>query len=277
MSNPNIIRDEGQGPVGLTRKPRTTPGCLGICDEFENTQRGILVAQAASPETYVAASFDQENGVIWVQEGLLKAIEKARITKTKLNETHTKTLAHEFAHVWQHKDIFENFRGRENISAELTKIAFALRQQIAERVKTGTESSFIQYYMDNEKQAEEIANTIAAELRQYRKLPIGSKQFFVGQTTETWFCNVSKTYEEDYRGLYRKVKKQLTEFNNSTEKAAAEPDKKPKHKQTLLPVYKMIAYDIFSKKEESITLYKLLEIMKQYNAVIVVSEVIKSE
>lgn len=279
MSNPNIVRDKGQGTIGLTRKPKTTPGCLGLCDDFANTQRGILVAQArSSSEISVVAGFDQENGVIWANEGLLQAIDRAHKTKTKLIEIHVQTLAHEFAHVWQHKDILARFTDRKNIKSDIIKIAFALRQQIAERVQISTEFQFIQYYLDKEKEAEKIANTITAELRQHRKqLPRNSKSFYINQSTDTWFYNLRQSYEKQYRGLYVKTKEQLMELGDSAQKVAAESDKKPKYSQKLLPLYKMIAYDIFPGKEESITLHNLLEIIKEYNAVIVVSGVIESK
>ncbi len=272
MSLPSTIRDVGRGVVGLTRRPKTTPGGLGMCDEFAGSRKGTLVAQAASPlGIRVLAEFDKENGVIWANEALLQAMARARSTGTKLSEANVATLTHEFAHVLDYEDIFEKFKDRGRITAELAEIASALRTRLAEKVNNTTEVQFMQHYLAKERSAEEYAKKITAELRGYH----GSlRAFWVSQALDTWAHNTKTTYEEDARGTYRRIKRQLKELGNSPSKVAAEAEKKKKYRQKLLPVYTIV--DIFPGREESLTLHNLLEMISEYHVVIVVSVPIES-
>ncbi|VAW67605.1 hypothetical protein MNBD_GAMMA09-1823 [hydrothermal vent metagenome] len=42
MSNPTITRDEGRGVIGLSRCPKLTPGCVGVCDIFSKSSVSII-------------------------------------------------------------------------------------------------------------------------------------------------------------------------------------------------------------------------------------------
>lgn len=50
MSNPEITRDKGQGPVGFTRGKQTTEGPLGLGDKFEPKRRWVAQLNPVNKE-----------------------------------------------------------------------------------------------------------------------------------------------------------------------------------------------------------------------------------
>lgn len=221
----------------------------------------------------ILAAFDLKNAVIWLNEDSLMKMEKALHAKRVLNADDIQTLSHEFAHVWQHRDVFEK-------NADQAARANALVREDTERISKMTEAQYIELRLGQERQAEQIALTIFAELKKSRELA-----FFAEQDADTWAHNARAEYVEGKKGFrahYQDTRAKLAERQvaasgraaKAISSVAAEAIGKPEIHVKMKLLSKLIP--AFPGKEESVTLSKLLELMKRYNVLLVVSETIEN-
>ena len=120
------------------------------------------VAQAAPKKktvwgSDVLAGFDFSNAVIWLNEESLAKLDRARRNGQYLNVADVTTLAHEFVHVWQNRDVLNDFadvaragdplekKTKQRVSRIRAEKAAALVRKDTERVLKMTENAYIEF------------------------------------------------------------------------------------------------------------------------------------
>lgn len=215
----------------------------------------------------VLASFDIGNAVIWVNKVLLQALSSSRQAKSLLSYEDVTSLAHEFAHVLEYRDIFDKFQAREERSAEMIKRRADLVAKLAEE-------EYIKRVLEREKAAEKLAQRIYVELLSHFNRSQGGTgfsgdvaEFLSEEKAKQWINGLRESYIKKARKDYKTLREKVTLHGSSEGIAQASANKK-KTAQKLLPVTQI--QDVLP-TSQSPTLRKLLKQMVKYNIMIVVS------
>ena len=255
-------------PSGLADGPN--PYSMTTANPTSHFDRdGRQTTKTASPETSGIAAWDRENAVIWLSEQALTAIDAVRKRGTVLGSAEVDSLAHEFAHVLQSKHIMDKYETR-------SERAGAMRRETVERILKSTEDEYVQHVLAREEQAERIAQTVNFELLDAFSRKRGEKGFpadllkeVVDERVKQFMEQNAASYKADAQKAYRKVHEKAKGKQDAPASIAAESEKKEKTTQKLVPVASI--EKSFPGKGESPTLDKLLEAMKRYNVMFVVS------
>ena len=254
-------------PLGVGANcPSVNAGTLARTPHSPSTVKGqkpVRLAKAAP----ILASFDSENAVIWANKALLTSLSDSRNSGKPLRDTDVATLAHEFIHVWQYKDVFEKFSKREERAAEMIKRHAALVAKV-------TEDQYVQHVLGKEKQAEKLAQRIVVEMLSHFSrsrggsgFPSDQADFLAEERAKQWIRGLRKSYADKARRAYRKLRSKVKEHGGAQGVARASAKKK-KTTQKMLPVAKI--QNVFP-VSKSPTLKKLVWLMVKYNIMIVVS------
>lgn len=257
-------------PIGVGANcPTVDAGTMARTQNTPRTVQGQTPAAAGQKKenSQVLASFDMENAVIWTNQALLENLSASRSSGKPLGESDTASLAHEFAHVLQHKDVFERFDKREDRATELVK-------RRAELIAKSSEEEYLKHVLAHEKQAEKLAQRIVVELLSHFDRSRGGSGFstetanFLAEEKATqWIQDLRQTYTDKARRDYRAMQGKVKQEGGAQGVARASAAKK-KTTQKLLPVAKI--QDALP-TAQSPTLAKLVKLMVQYEMVLVVS------
>jgi RHS repeat-associated protein len=230
---------------------------------------GRQTTKSASPEKSAIAEWDRENAVIWLSEQVLTEIAANRKRGTVLGSAEVESLAHEFAHVLQSKHIMDKYESRGERATEM-------RRETVERILQSTEDEYVQHVLAGEEQAERTAQTVRVELLDAFSKKRGEEGFpadflkeVVEERVKQFMEQNAASYKADAQKAYRTVREKAKDKPDAPTTIAAESEKKEKTTQKLVPVASI--EKSFPPKGESPTLDKLLEAMKRYNVMFVVS------
>jgi len=287
---------EPRGPIGTGKSDdRPDAGLLSRTKHTTPGPKGQRPAKAPSKRktawgSEVLAGFDFSNAVIWVNEESLAKMDRARRNGEVLNKLDVATLAHEFFHVWQNRDILVQFpdiapagaaldqQTKQQLSKTRSEKAAAMVRRDTERIAKMTEEQYIEFRLKREGDAETKALTVVAELENSKIL-----LSFARSDADTWLHNNRWSYVEGnkkkkgIRKHYRETKEKLAKAEKApggqaaqaVTKVTTEVMERPKTRQVMRLASSYVP--ILPNKEQSPTFHKLLRVVDRFDTLIVVS------
>lgn len=239
-------RERGPGVQGRDTKPASRPA-----------------------RSQVLAQFDLKNAVIWVNDALLAEIAKARKGGGTLRDEDVATLAHEFAHVWQSREVFDKIEERSARGAALVE----RRKKLA---RNSTEQEFVEKVLASERQAELLGQRVVVELlgafsrsRGGRGFSDDAARMIARERSGDWLEAAKSGYSRNARKAYRSLR-EPSEPTEKPEKSGGPAKTAPAEetkRATFLPVSRIVSV---LPTRRSATLRKLVQIVVGYDMMLVV-------